>query len=270
MKKNIFYSLIALMGLFAACKKEPKPVDHIVTNPYKNSRPIEVSSDDGRLTKYSYNATNQVIKAEYYQNGTLNNLETYTYTNGKLTQIALEKGTSIKNTQDFTYQGNTDIIESIISTSIKYINPAQPITTLTSTQYYSSYADGTVFKVTTKNGMDVTSSIRTYTFSVKGENPFVTIDFFPQALNGNPVNPAFNFNITTEYYKDVFDPMSHYSTNSTFESKFIPKSGAISTNENSYYTQTYELDNVGRIKTISTTYPSSQNTMKTTYTYETY
>jgi hypothetical protein len=275
MKKNILYSLIALMGLFAACKKgnDPKPVDPIVdADPYKHSRPIEVAGDDGTISKYSYNSANQIVKMEYYQKNssgtsTLYSTQTYAYTNGKVSQLVLDRGTTIKYITDYKYQGNTDIIESTVSSTIDYTKPTQPITTLSSGQDYS-YADGKILKIATKDDKNVVVSIRTYTFSMKGENPFVKVDYVPQAVYGMPANPAFN--ATTEYYKDVIDPVSYFTANSASESKFMPKNGTFSPSPNSTYTQMYELDKLGRIKTLSTTYTVTNSTIKTTYTYESY
>ncbi|MBB2147095.1 hypothetical protein GM921_16440 [Pedobacter sp. LMG 31464] len=269
MKKILSYSLIALMGLFAACKKEPKPVDPIATDPYKHSRPIESSSDDGSIYKYSYNTANQIVKMEYSEKGQPGfiSLLTYTYANGKLSQIVIENGTSTKYITDYTYQGNTDFVESTFFNAIDYENPALPVIISTINTDYS-YVDGKIFKMTTKNDKNIPTLISTYSFSIKGENTFVSIDHIPQVVNGFLL--GFPYNTSTEYYKDVIDPISYFLASSTNESKFFPKAGTSSAYASSNYNQTYELDNVGRIKTISRTVPSNQNTVKTTYTYETY
>ncbi|MFA6277607.1 MAG: hypothetical protein WC622_12700 [Pedobacter sp.] len=262
------------MGLFGACKKgtDPKPVDPIVdADPYKHYRPIEVASDDGLISKYSYNTANQIVKSDHFikdNTGTkLTSSQTYSYTNGKLSQDLQEDGSVLKYISDYKYQVNTDIIESSIFRGVNYSDPAKPVTTSTINTDYS-YVGGKISKVTTKDGNNIPLTIINYTFSLKGENPFVTKDYVPQSVNGIPANPPFF--ATTEYYKDVIDPISYFFTNSTSESKFITKSETFSVFPNADYSQTYELDNLGRIKTVSLTNLASKNTIKTTYTYEKY
>jgi len=274
MKKNILYSLIVLVGLFTACKKgtDPKPVDPIVdADPYKHYRPIEVAGDDGTISKYSYNTANQVIKLDYFEKDNnvtkLISSQTFSYTNGKLAQVVQENATATKYISDYKYQGNTDIIESSSSNGIDYSNPTKPVITSTNNSDYS-YLSGKISKSTIKDVNNIPVIIANYTFSMKGENPFVTVDYVPQAVNGIPANPPYS--ATTEYYKDVINPVSYFFSYSTSLSKFITKSETFSLSPNSTYNQTYELDNLGRIKTISTINPTTNSTIKTTYTYEKY
>lgn len=275
MNRNTLYCLIVLMGLSAACKKstgDVKLADPVsATDPYKHARPIELAGEDGSLVKYSYNAASQVVKQEYFvkdnSSTKLFSSQTFVYTNGKVVQVILERGTSTKYITDYKYQGNTDLIESTVSNSIDYQNPAQPVTTSTIYNEFS-YVGGKLSKVTGKDGMGVPFNISTYTFSMLGENPFVLINYVPQSVNGLPANPAFS--ATTEYYNNVIDPVSYFSSSSTSVSKFLPKNGTLSANTNTNFTQTYELDGSGKIKTLTTVYPATQSTIKTAYTYESY
>ncbi|MFD0939527.1 hypothetical protein [Pedobacter boryungensis] len=273
MRKNILYSLIALMGLFTACKKgtDPKPVDPIViADPYKNSRPIMLTSDDGTSLKYYYNTENQIIKVEYFNKpGVVYSSQKSTYSNGRLVQVLLENVNSIKYVTDYKYQGNTNLIESTNFTATDYQNPASPVVTLTSSQEYS-YLGGNIFKITTKNVDNAPTMINTFTFSLKGGNPFVTTDYIPQSINGIPASDSYHS--TIEYYKDIIDPVYYFFTNSTIASKFIQKNGTFSAN-NSSYNQTYELDDLGRLKTVTAVTLNNsitQSVVKTTYTYESY
>lgn len=267
MKKTFVYMLIASIAVFTACKKSPVvvKVEPTVSDPYQHARPTEIVGDDGTMNKYSYNTANQVAKVEYFTSpGVLYSTQKFNYLGGKLIQVVLENTTTTKYVTEYKYQGSTAILESTISTATDYQNPALPVVTSKSSQEYS-YLDGKIFKTTFKDGQDKILSIRTTSFSLKGENPFVTADNVPQA--------AFTFpsTITTEYYKDVIAPTSYFLGNSTYESKFIAKSGTSSLNGSSY-NRTYELDVTGKLKTLTTlsTVNGTTSTAKTTYTYESY
>ena len=261
------------MALFTACKKESiKPIVTVPPDPYKHSHLIEIAYDNGILIKYSYNTDNQVAKVDYFnKSGAILNSRTFTYLNGKLVQVVFSNTTSTKNVTDYKYQGNTDLIESTITTATDYQNSTNPVVTPTNSEEYS-YLDGKIFKAISKDSQNTPLSIRTSTYSVIGENPFVTSVYTPQAVNGQSAKPEFNYK--TEYYKDVLDPVFYFLGNSTSESKLLLKNVAYSASYG--LTQAYELDDMGRIKTVtavtlnSSTNPAMQTTVKATYTYESY
>lgn len=259
------------MALFTACKKEPiKPIVTVPPDPYKHSRLVEASSDDGTLYKYSYNTANQLSKVEYFKKpGVVYSTQTYSYLNGKLVQMVSESANSMKYVTDYKYQGNTDLIESTTFTATNYQNTAQPVVTSKFNQEYN-YLNGNVIKSVLKDDQNTVFSIRTFNYSLNGTNPVVTTDNVPQAVNGAPATPAYSG--SNEYYNNVLDPTSYFLNYSISESKFLLKNATSSQNKNSFI-QTYDLDDMGRIKTVlAATLNNSitQSVVKTTYTYESY